>query len=173
MQKTIDDLTRELTSVRTGRASIHLLDNVSVDYYGVLTPVSQVATLHAPEPNLVTIQPWDPSQINSIEKAILSANLGITPSNDGKLIRLPVPPLTEERRIALARQVGKIAEEHRQAIRQIRRDSNEEIKKQLKEKTISEDEERRSLDEIQKITDEFVKKIDALSSQKETEILGG
>lgn len=173
MQKTIDDLTRELTSVRTGRASIHLLDNVSVDYYGVLTPVSQVATLHAPEPNLVTIQPWDPSQINSIEKAILSANLGITPSNDGKLIRLPVPPLTEERRVALARQVGKIAEEHRQAIRQIRRDSNEEIKKQLKEKTISEDEERRSLDEVQKITDEFVKKIDALSSQKETEILGG
>jgi ribosome recycling factor len=132
-----------------------------------------VATLHAPEPNLITIQPWDVSQIGQIERAILTADLGLNPNNDGKIIRLPIPPLTEERRQALARQVGKIAEEHRTAIRQIRRDANEHLKTLQKEKEISEDEEYRSIDEVQKITDDFVTQIDSLSKAKETEILNG
>ena len=173
MKKTIEDLTRELSLIRTGRASVHVLDQVTVDYYGSPTPVNQVATLHAPEPSLITIQPWDVSQIGQIERAIMTADLGLNPNNDGKIIRVPIPPLTEERRKALARQVGKIAEEHRTAVRQIRRDANEQLKTLQKEKEISEDEEYRSIEEVQKITNDFVTQIDSLSKAKETEILNG
>lgn len=173
MKKTIADLTHDLVSIRTGRASVHLLDSVTVDYYGTQTPVNQVATLHAPEPNLITVQPWDISQIAQIERAIMASNLGLNPNNDGKIIRIPVPPLTEERRHELARQVNKIAEDHRTAIRQIRRDGNDQLKKSQKEKEISEDEEYRAHDEVQELTNEFVKDIDALAKQKEEEILTG
>ncbi len=173
MKKTIDDLTHDLASIRTGRASVHLLDSVTVDYYGTQTPISQVATLHAPEANLITVQPWDISQIAQIERAIMAANLGLNPSNDGKILRVPVPPLTEERRHELARQVSKIAEEHRTAVRQIRRDGNDQLKKKEKKKEISEDEEFRAHEEVQELTNEFVKEIDALAKQKEEEILTG
>ncbi|RPJ54455.1 MAG: ribosome recycling factor [Acidobacteria bacterium] len=173
MQKTVEDLTREMASIRTGRASVSLLDHVTVDYYGAPTPVSQVATLHVPEPTLITVQPWDVSQIHAIERAIMASDLGITPSNDGRIIRIPIPPLTSERRQTLAKHLGKVAEEHRTAIRQIRRDANERLKKSLKDKQISEDDERRGLDETQKVTDSFIEKIDALARQKENEILEG
>ena len=171
MQKTIDDLSRELTSIRTGRASVHLLDNVVVDYYGTPTPVNQLSTLHAPEPSLITVQPYDASQIGAIEKAILSSDLGLNPSNDGKIIRIPIPPLTEERRQMLARQVSKVAEEHRTAIRQIRRDANDRLKAMQRDKEISEDDEYRAHQEIQSVTDDFIKQIDDLANQKEKEIL--
>jgi ribosome recycling factor len=173
MQKTVDDLTREMASIRTGRASVSLLDHVTVDYYGTPTPVNQVATLHVPEPTLITVQPWDVSQIHAIERAIMASDLGITPSNDGRIIRIPIPPLTHERRQTLAKYLGKVVEEHRTAIRQIRRDGNERLKKSLKDKQISEDDERRGLDETQKITDSFIEKIDGLARQKEKEILEG
>lgn len=173
MKKTISDLTGELALIRTGRASVHVLDHVNVDYYGTPTPVSQLSTLHAPEPNLITIQPWDVSQIGQIERAILTSNLGLNPNNDGKIIRVPIPPLTEERRKILAKQVGKIAEEHRTAIRQIRRDANERLKKMQKDKEISEDDEYRLIDEVQKVTNEFVGQIDELAQAKETEIING
>jgi ribosome recycling factor len=173
MKKTIDDLTRDLASIRTGRASVHLLDNVTVDYYGTQSPINQLATLHAPEPNLITVQPWDISQIPQIERAILASDLGLNPNNDGKIIRVPVPPLTEERRHELARQVGKIAEEHRTAIRQIRRDANDHLKKMQREKDISEDEEYKGHEDVQEMTNDFVKEIDAVSKQKEEEILTG
>lgn len=171
MEKTVEDLSSELASIRTGRASVHLLDHVTVDYYGTQTPVNQIATLHAPEPSLITVQPWDPSQIHSIEKAILASDLGINPSNDGRIVRIPIPPLTQERRQALAKHLGKVAEEHRTAVRQVRRDGNEKLKKLLKEKQISEDEERHGLDEVQKLTDSYIEKIDHLARQKEKEIL--
>jgi len=173
MSKTIEDLMKELASIRTGRASVHVLDHVTVDYYGTSTPISQLSTLHAPEPNLITIQPWDVSQIGQIEKAILTADLGLNPNSDGKIIRVPIPPLTEERRKALARQVGKIAEEHRTAIRQIRRDANDQLKRMQKDKEISEDDEYRLFDEVQKVTDDFVGQIDELAKAKEKEILSG
>jgi ribosome recycling factor len=164
---------KELASIRTGRASVHVLDHVTVDYYGTSTPISQLSTLHAPEPNLITIQPWDVSQIGQIEKAILTADLGLNPNSDGKIIRVPIPPLTEERRKVLARQVGKIAEDHRTAIRQIRRDANDQLKRMQKDKEISEDDEYRLFDEVQKVTDDFVGQIDELAKAKEKEILSG
>ncbi len=171
MQSTIEDLKRKLGSVRTGRANITLLDNIVVDYYGTPTPLNQMASVSVPEPQLLAIQPWDATQIGEIEKAINSANLGINPSNDGKMIRLPIPPLNEERRQQLAKQVSEIAEEHKIAIRNIRQTSNNELKKMLNEKEISEDNERSGLDEIQKLTDEHTKQIDELSKKKEEEIL--
>lgn len=173
MRKTIEGFTRELATVRTGRASVHLLDSVHVDYYGTPTPINQVATVHAPEPNLITIQPWDATQIKQIERAIISSDLGLNPNNDGKIVRVPIPPLTEERRRELAKHVGKMAEEHRTAIRQIRRDANEQLKKLQREKEISEDEEYRSLDDVQKVTDQFIKEVDTLAELKEEEIIGG
>ncbi len=173
MQKTVEDLTREMASIRTGRASVSLLDHVTVDYYGTPTPVNQVATLHVPEPTLITVQPWDVSQVHAIERAIMASDLGITPSNDGRLIRIPIPPLTQERRQTLAKHLGKVVEEHRTAIRQIRRDANERLKKSLKDKQISEDDERRGLEETQKLTDSFIEKVDGLARQKEKEILEG
>lgn len=173
MQKTLEDLRRELAMVRTGRASVHLLDHVTVNYYGSPTPLNQLATLHVPEPTLITVQPWDVSQMQAIERGILSSDLGLNPSNDGKVIRIPIPPLTQERRQSLAKQVGKIAEDHRTATRNIRRDANERIKKRFKDKQISEDLEHHALEEIQKITDEHIGEIDALASQKEKEIISG
>ncbi|MFQ5928249.1 MAG: ribosome recycling factor [Acidobacteriota bacterium] len=171
MQKTLEDLTRELARIRTGRASVHLLDHVSVDYYGSRTPINQLATLHVPEPSLITVQPWDTSQIHNIEKAILASDLGLNPSSDGRIIRIPIPPLTQERRESLARQVGKVAEDHRTAIRNIRRDANEKLKRLLREKEISEDMEYHGVGEVQKITDEHIKEIDVLADQKEKEII--
>ncbi|MEE8349132.1 MAG: ribosome recycling factor [Acidobacteriota bacterium] len=171
MKKTVVDLTGELAAIRTGRASVHLLDHVVVDYYGSPTPLNQLATLHVPEPSLITVQPWDVSQLESVEKAILAADLGLNPSNDGKLIRVLIPALTQERRVSLAKQVGKISEEHRTAIRNIRRDSNDKLKHLLKEKTLSEDMEHDGLHEVQKLTDTRIKEIDQLAQQKEKEIL--
>jgi ribosome recycling factor len=171
MQLVIDDLMRKLGSVRTGRANIGLLDSIVVDYYGSPTPLNQMASVSVPEPQMLTIQPWDATQIDAIEKAINTANLGINPSNDGKLIRLPIPPLNEERRQQLAKQVHEIAEEHKIAIRNVRQQSNNELKKMLNEKEISEDNEHIGLDEVQKLTNNFVSQIDELSKKKEEEIL--
>jgi ribosome recycling factor len=171
MEHAIDDGRRKLATVRTGRASVSLLDAVSVDYYGTPTPLNQMASVHAPEPQMLTVQPWDPTQLVSVEKAIRAADLGLNPSNDGKLVRIPIPPLTEERRKQLAKQVHEIAEEHRTAVRNIRRDANEKLKKMLKDKAISEDNERDGLDEVQKLTDSYISKIDELSKSKEHEIM--
>jgi ribosome recycling factor len=171
MEAAIEDVRRKLATVRTGRAAVSLLDTVSVDYYGTMTPLNQMASVHAPEPQMLTVQPWDPTQLGNVEKAIRAADLGLNPSNDGKLVRIPIPPLTEERRKQLAKQVHEIAEEHRTAIRNIRRDENDKLKKLLKDKTISEDAERDGLNEIQKLTDTFISKIDELAKSKEREII--
>lgn len=170
MDTVIDDFRRKLATVRTGRAAVSLLDTVMVDYYGTTTPLSQIASVHAPEPQMLTVQPWDQSQIGAVEKAIRGADLGLNPSNDGKLVRIPIPPLTEERRKQLAKLVHEIAEDHRTAIRNVRRDGNERLKKMLKDKTISEDAERDGLEEVQKLTNTYISKIDDLSKTKETEI---
>src|SRR5436190_2377703 len=170
MDHAIDDVRRKLATVRTGRASVSLLVTVSVDYYGTPTPLNQMASVHAPEPQMLTVQPWDQTQIGAIEKAIRTADLGLNPSNDGKVVRIPIPPLTEERRKQLAKQVHDIAEDHRTAVRNVRRDSNERLKKMLKDKLISEDAERDGLDEIQKMTNSYITRIDELTKSKETEI---
>lgn len=171
MDTVIDDFKRKLGSVRTGRAAVSILDTVTVDYYGTPTPLSQMASVHAPEPQMLTVQPWDQTQIGAIEKAIRAADLGLNPSNDGKVVRIPIPPLTEERRRQLAKQVHDMAEDHRTAARQIRRDGNDRLKKMLKDKQISEDAERSSLEETQKLTDTCIRKIDDLSKGKEQEIM--
>ncbi|MCI0421694.1 MAG: ribosome recycling factor [Acidobacteria bacterium] len=171
MDKAVEDLRRELSGVRSGRASISLLDHITVEYYGTPTPLNQVATLSVPEPTLITAQPWDLSILPVIEKAIRSSDLGLNPGNDGKLIRIPIPPLTEERRKQLAKHVGKVLEDHRTAIRNIRRDENEVIKKMLKDKQVSEDEERKGLEEVQKLTDQYTAKVEELAKRKEEEIL--
>jgi ribosome recycling factor len=171
MDKVLSDLQHEMAGVRTGRASVSLLDNVKADYYGTPTPLNQLATLHVPEPTLISVQPWDVSQIGIIEKAIRAADLGLNPSNDGKLIRVPIPALTEERRKELVKKVHHIAEDHRVALRNVRRDSNEHIKKLLKDKLISEDEDRRAHDEIQKLTDGYIAKLDQAVKNKEKEVL--
>jgi ribosome recycling factor len=171
MDKAVEDLRRELSGVRSGRASISLLDHILVEYYGTPTPLNQVATLSVPEPTLITAQPWDMSVLPAIEKAIRSSDLGLNPGNDGKLIRIPIPPLTEERRKQLAKHVHKVLEDHRTAIRNIRRDENEVIKKMLKDKQVSEDEERKALDEVQKLTDQYTTKVEELAKKKEEEIL--
>ncbi len=171
MDKALADLQHEMASIRTGRASVSIFDNIKVDYYGTPTPLNQLANLHVPEPTLITIQPWDVSQIGSIEKAIRNSDLGLNPANDGKIIRVPVPPLTEERRKEIVKRLHHIAEDHRVALRNIRRDANEQVKKLLKDKAISEDDERRALDEIQKMTDGHIQKIDAAAKTKEKEIM--
>src|SRR2546427_5247823 len=171
MEHAIDDVRRKLATVRTGRASVSLLDTVMIDYYGTATPLNQMASVHAPEPQMLHVEPRGPTQLGNVEKAIRAADLGLNPSNDGKLVRIPIPPLTEERRKQLAKQVHEIAEEHRTAIRNIRRDQNDKLKKMLKDKTISEDAERDGLDEIQKLTDSHISKIDELSKSKEHEIM--
>src|SRR6266699_4557534 len=171
METVIEDFRRKVATVRTGRAAVSLLDNIMIDYYGTPTPLAQMASVHAPEPQMLTVQPWDQTQVPAIEKAIRAADLGLNPSNDGKLVRIPIPPLTEERRKQLAKQVHEIAEEHRTAIRNIRRDENDKLKKMLKDKTISEDAEREGLDQIQKLTDSYITKIDELASSKEHELM--
>ncbi|HEX8098107.1 MAG TPA: ribosome recycling factor, partial [Pyrinomonadaceae bacterium] len=162
MESVIEDFKRRLATVRTGRAAVSLLDGVMVEYYGTPTPLNQMASVHAPEPALLTVQPWDQTQLGAVEKAIRSADLGLNPTNDGKMLRIPIPPLTEERRKQLAKQVHEIAEEHRTAVRNIRRDSNDRLKKMLKDKSISEDAERDALDEVQKLTNSYIAKIDEL-----------
>jgi ribosome recycling factor len=171
MEKVLADLQHALATIRTGRASISLLEPIRVDYYGTPTPLNQVATLHVPEPSLITLQPWDVSQIGAIEKAIRSSDLGLNPSNDGKLIRVPIPALTQERRKELVKHLHNVAEEHRVGVRNIRRDANEGIKKLLKDKLISEDDEKRALDEVQKLTDGCMQKVDQAAKAKEKEIL--
>src|SRR5215212_1724678 len=171
MDAVVEDFKRKLSNVRTGRATVGLLDTVSVDYYGTPTPLNQMASVAVPEPQLITIQPWDISQLGAVEKAIIAANLGLNPSNDGKMIRLPVPPLNEERRKQLAKQVHEFAEEHRIAIRNVRHASNDALKKMLKDKELSEDDERKGLDEVQKLTNTYIGKLDELAKNKETEIM--
>jgi ribosome recycling factor len=171
MEKALSDLQHEMSSIRTGRASLGILDHIRVDYYGTPTPLNQLANLHVPEPSLITIQPWDMSQIGPIEKAIRVSDLGLNPGNDGKVIRLPIPPLTEERRKELVKRLHGVAEHHRVAVRNIRRDANEAVKKLLKDKKVTEDEEKRAHDENQKLTDGYMEKIDAAARAKEKEIL--
>jgi ribosome recycling factor len=171
MAKTVASLKNELQRIRTGRASLSILDSIKVDYYGTPTPLNQMATLAVPESRLITIQPWDVSAIKDIEKAILKSDLGLTPSNDGKILRISIPPLTEERRKELVKVIHKICEEHKVTARNIRRDSNDLLKSLKKDSDISEDEAFRSQDEIQKITDEHIKLIDECYSEKEKEIL--
>ena len=171
MDQVVEDFKRELSNIRIGRATVGLLDSVVVDYYGTPTPLNQMASISVPEPQLLTVQPWDQSQLGAVEKAIIAANLGLNPSNDGKLIRLPVPALNEERRKQLAKQVHEIAEEHRVAVRNVRHHSNDLLKKLLKDKAISEDDERSGLDEVQKTTNTFISKIDELAKNKEQEIM--
>lgn len=171
MEKVIEDFQRKLSNVRTGRATVGLLDGVMVDYYGTPTPLNQMASVAVPEPQMITVQPWDMSQLNAVEKAIIAANLGMNPSNDGKIIRLPVPALNEERRKQLAKQVHEIAEEHRVAVRNVRHHSNDLLKKLLKDKAISEDSERDGLDQVQKLTNTFISKIDELMKTKEQEVM--
>ena len=171
MEKTIESLQKEMKRVRTGRASLSLLDGIRVDYYGTQTPLNQMASLSVPESRLIVIQPWDVSVIKQIEKAILKSDLGLTPSSDGKLIRIAIPPLTEERRKDLVKVVNKIAEEYKVAVRNIRRDANEMVKELKKESEISEDDAFKAQDEIQKITDQFIGKVDEIQAAKEKEIL--
>ena len=171
MGKTVEALKRELQRIRTGRASLSVLDGIKVDYYGTPTPLNQMATLAVPESRLITIQPWDASVIKDIEKAILKSDLGLTPSNDGKILRISIPPLTEERRKELVKVIHKMCEDHKVTARNIRRDSNDLLKSLKKDGDISEDEAFRSQDEVQKITDEHIKLIDECYSEKEKEIL--
>jgi ribosome recycling factor len=171
MEKVIAALQHEMASLRTGRASINLFDGIHVEAYGSPMPLSHVATLHVPEPTLITIQPYDVSQIALIEKAIRISDLGLNPSNDGKIIRVPIPTLTEERRRELVKKLNHEVEEHRILVRNVRRDANESFKKLLKDKTISEDDERRAIEEMQKLTDSYIAKIDQLAKAKEKEVM--
>ena len=171
MDKAVDDFRKAMAGVRTGRANVHMLDNVNVDYYGSQMPLNQVAQVHAPEAQLITVQPFDPSQLGAIEKAIRAGDMGLNPMNDGKLIRVPVPALTQERRQDMVKHLHRVLEEHRTAVRNIRRDGNDAIKKAMKDKKITEDEEKRALDEIQKLTDDEIKKMEEMSKGKEKEVL--
>lgn len=171
MEKVLVDLQHELTTVRTGRASLSLLDSVRVEAYGSVVPLNEIAQLHIPEPAMITVQPWDASMLAAIEKGIRSADLGLNPGNDGKIVRVPIPPLTEERRRELAKRVSHIAEERRVGLRNLRRESNEALKKMTKDKLISGDEERQALDAIQKLTDNNIGRVDQAAKAKEKEIL--
>jgi ribosome recycling factor len=171
MEKAVEDFRKEMGATRTGRANVHMLDTVKVEYYGSPMPLNQVATVHAADAQLITIQPFDPTIMHEIEKAILTADLGMNPQNDGKMIRIPVPPLTEERRKEMVKHLHKVLEEHRTAVRNIRRDGNDAIKKAMKDKKISEDDERRALEEIQKLTDDEIKKMEEMSKVKEKEVM--
>ncbi len=172
MSTAIEHVKHELAGVRTGRASVAILDSVHVDAYGSRMALNQLASLSVPEPALIVAQPFDPSQLGAIEKAIRAADLGLNPSNDGKVVRIPIPALTEERRKELSRHVHKLSEEGRNSIRIVRRDANERLKKLLKDHKISEDDERKGLDEVQKITDNHIKQIDELQKKKDTDLLG-
>src|SRR6516164_4275911 len=169
MEKALADLQHEMASIRTGRASLGILDHIRVDYYGTPTPLNQLANLHVPEPALITIQPWDVTQIGPIERAIRVSDLGLNPGNDGKILRLPIPPLTEERRKEIVKKLHAGAEHHRVSVRNIRRDGNEAVKKLLKDKKITEDDDKKAHDEIQKMTDLYMGKVDAAVKTKEKE----
>ena len=171
MDKAVEDFRKELTATRTGRASVHMLDGVHVEAYGSQMPLNQLANISAPEPQLITVQPFDPSSLAGIEKAIRSADIGLNPMNDGKMIRVPVPPLTGDRRKDMVKHLHKVLEEHRTAVRNIRRDGNDAIKKAMKDKKITEDDEKRALDEIQKLTDDEIKKMEDMSKTKEKEVM--
>ena len=160
-----------LASTRTGRASAHMLDQIKVDYYGTMTPINQMAQVSTPEPQTILIQPWDPSIIKEIEKAIQASDLGFNPLSDGKIIRVPVPPMTEERRRDVVKHLNKVLEEHRTAVRNVRRDGNDALKKLAKDKKIGEDEEKRALEEVQKMTDEEIRRMEELSRKKEAEVM--
>lgn len=171
MEQTLNVFRKDMGAVRTGRASVSIVEDISVDYYGTPTPISQVAALTVPESRMIIIQPWEQRLIPEIEKAIMTSALGLTPANDGKIIRVPIPPLNEERRRDIVKIVKKMAEDSRVAIRNIRRDSNDEIKKTGKEASISEDEIRKSQDELQKLTDQYIHKVDEVLKKKEQEIM--
>jgi ribosome recycling factor len=171
MDQSVSDFQANLASTRTGRASVHMLDQVKVDYYGTYTPITQLAQVSTPEPQLILIAPWDPTILKEIEKAIQASDLGFNPMSDGKVIRVPVPPMTEERRRDVVKHLNKVLEEHRTAVRNVRRDGNEALKKLAKDKKISEDEEKRALEEIQKMTDEEIRKMEEMSKRKEAEVM--
>ena len=171
MRSTVDTVLRELGTMRTGRASVAMLDTIRVDYYGTATPLNQVGNLSVPDPTLITLQPWDPSLLPAIEKAIRTSDLDLNPQNDGKVIRIPIPSLTEERRKNLVKVAHKQAEEGRVAIRNVRRDANEHLKKLLKEHDVSEDDEKQALAEVQKLTDQHIEEINAALKKKEAEIM--
>src|SRR5579863_2238866 len=171
MDKAVEDFRKAMAATRTGRANVHMLDAVTVDYYGSQMPRNQIAQVHAPEAQLITLQPFDPTSLGAIEKAIRTADLGLNPMNDGKLIRVPVPALTEERRKDMVKHLHKVLEDHRTAVRNIRRDGNDAIKKAMKDKKITEDDEKRAMDEIQKLTDGEIKKMEEMSKGKEKEVM--
>jgi ribosome recycling factor len=171
MRTTVDTLLRELSTMRTGRASVAMLDGIRVDYYGTPTPLNQVGNLGVPDPTLITLQPWDPSLLPAIERAIRTSDLDLNPQNDGKIIRIPIPQLTEERRKNLVKVAHKHAEEARVGVRNVRRDANEHLKKLLKDHDVSEDDEKHALAEVQKLTDQHIEEINAALKKKETEIM--
>jgi len=171
MDKAVDDFRTNLAAARTGRASVHMLDTVRVPYYGSEMPLNQLSQVHAADAQLLTVQPFDPSILAEIDKAIRAAGLGLNPQNDGKIVRIPVPPLTEDRRKEMVKHLHKILEDHRTAVRNVRRDGNEAIKKAMKDKKISEDDEEKALDEVQKLTDAEIKKMEEMSQAKEKELL--
>ena len=172
MDAQLEHVRREFGGVRTGRASVNILDTVHVEAYGSMVPLNQVASLSVPEPAMIVAQPFDPSLMNNVEKGIRAANIGLNPTNDGKVIRIPIPALTEERRKELSKIVHKFAEEGRNGVRLVRREANDKLKKLLKDSKISQDDERRSLDEVQKITDQHVALIDEIQKKKDSELLG-
>jgi ribosome recycling factor len=171
MDKAVDDFRKAMAATRTGRASVHMLDSVTVDFYGSQMPLNQIAQVHASEAQLLTVQPFDPTSLGAIEKAIRTAELGLNPMNDGKIIRVPVPPLTEERRKDMVKHLKKVLEEHRTAVRNIRRDGNDAIKKAMKDKKITEDDEKRAMDEIQKLTDDEIREMEEMNRGKEKEVM--
>jgi ribosome recycling factor len=171
MEKSVTGFQANLAATRTGRASVAMLDQVRADYYGTETPLNQLAQITAPEPQMILVQPWDPSVLQAIEKALRTSDLGFNPQNDGKIIRVPIPAMTEERRREVVKHLSKVLEEHRTTIRSIRRDGNEALKKLSKDKKISEDEEKRALEEIQKLTDDEIKRMEELSKKKEAEVM--
>src|SRR6202789_761047 len=171
MDQAVSGFQQNLAAIRTGRASVHMLDQIKVDYYGTHTPISQLAQVSTPEAQLILISPWDPTVLKEIEKALQASDLGFNPQTDGKVIRVPIPPMTEERRRDVVKHLNKVLEEHRTAIRNVRRDGNDVLKKLAKEKKISEDEEKRALEEVQKMTDEEIRRMEELSRKKEAEVM--
>jgi ribosome recycling factor len=171
MDQAVAGFQANLASIRTGRASVHLLDQVKVDYYGTHTPISQLAQVSAPEAHLIVISPWDPTVLQDMEKALRTAELGLNPQSDGKILRVPIPPMTEERRREVVKHLNRVLEEHRTAVRNVRRDGNDALKKLAKEKKISEDDEKRCLEEVQKMTDEEIRRMEELARKKEIEVM--
>jgi ribosome recycling factor len=171
MDQSVTDFQANLASTRTGRASVHMLDQIKVDYYGTYTPINQMAQVSTPEPQTILISPWDPTILKEIEKAIQSSDLGLNPISDGKVVRVPVPPMTEERRRDVCKHLNKVLEEHRTAVRNVRRDGNDALKKLTKDKKISEDDEKRAMEEVQKITDAEIRRMEELSQKKEAEVM--